>query len=233
MNALILMVASTTVGINFGYQPTGDGGLEYIIQVEPDFCQSFPDKGISSEVPREMLNSIHRFRIVVGNDQLPRENLPPAMRTIQTPANTYPIRPISPDVNSQNSFPPATSRPPLDNPLQPRPIAPAQDPDSFNPLGNRPSEDRTRQQNPLDRRDSTTEASERPKLPTFADDKNTQRFTGYATAAEPERQWWALTTTLVALFASLGGNLYQGLAHFNLRQRYQSLVERVQSPARV
>ncbi len=218
MNAMILMIATSAVGVNPGWQPTGDGGLEYIIQIEPDFCEKFPPGGITSTIPHEMLNSINRIRIVVGNESsapLPHENLPAAVRPIPIPSNA--------------------PRSPTENSLEPRggSLLPRNSKETVEPNGNQNGLPYTQPREQPDRNDGNTEASLAPRIPTYDNGGNTQRFTGKpAETTEPERPWWALTGCLVALFASLGGNLYQGLAHFNLRQRYQALIERVQSPSR-
>jgi len=76
MNALLLLTATAALGIDYGYQPLPTGGVEYIIQIEPQLlAQVAQGKPIMSDVPAGL--DVRRFRIMVGTGQLPRE-LPPA-----------------------------------------------------------------------------------------------------------------------------------------------------------
>ncbi len=69
-NALVIIVA--VYGVDVGWQPTGDGQLEYIIQVEPQLLEAMREgQAITSEILPEV-RGVRRFRIVVGNDELPR-----------------------------------------------------------------------------------------------------------------------------------------------------------------
>jgi hypothetical protein len=71
-SALLLVLSAWAVLIDYGWQPTGGGGLEYIIQVQPDLIDDFRAQGFSSEIPPQV-QDIRRIRIVVGDKQLPRE----------------------------------------------------------------------------------------------------------------------------------------------------------------
>ena len=71
MNTLLLVVASVAVGIDYGYQPLESGGLEYIIQFEPQQLDALNDgMDLVSEVPPDL--DIRSYRIQVGTDKLPR-----------------------------------------------------------------------------------------------------------------------------------------------------------------
>ena len=71
MNPLLLVVASVAVGIDYGYQPLESGGLEYIIQFEPQQLDALNEgMDLVSEVPPDL--DIRRYRIQVGTDKLPR-----------------------------------------------------------------------------------------------------------------------------------------------------------------
>ena len=39
MNCLLIMLASSAPGVDYGWQPMNDGRLEYIIQIEPELLQ--------------------------------------------------------------------------------------------------------------------------------------------------------------------------------------------------
>ncbi len=75
MNAILLLTATAVVGVDFGWQPTADGGgLEYIIQIEPEWLQALASGDVS-----ELTSTIHpdvqnvrRFRIRIGTEKPPR-----------------------------------------------------------------------------------------------------------------------------------------------------------------
>ncbi|MCO6457980.1 MAG: hypothetical protein J5I93_21970 [Pirellulaceae bacterium] len=74
MNAVALLLAVATVGVDYGWQRAEDGELEYIIQIEPELLETLRDEGV------EIVSRIHpqardikRLRIRVGNSQLPKE----------------------------------------------------------------------------------------------------------------------------------------------------------------
>ncbi len=73
-NAIVL--AAALYGVDVGWQRTDDGDLEYIIQIEPQLIEAMRDgEAITSEILPE-LRGVRRYRIVVGNDELPRTELP-------------------------------------------------------------------------------------------------------------------------------------------------------------
>lgn len=58
---------------------------------------------------------------------------------------------------------------------------------------------------------SLAETANDPNLAYLRDD-------GYA--ADPEKAWWPLTLAMLALFASMGGNLYMGWIAVDVYRRY-------------
>jgi len=77
MFANALVVAAALYGVDYGWQPIDEGGLEYIIQVEPQLLEAMRGgEAITSTIPPE-LRDVRRYRIVVGNAELPRSDLPP------------------------------------------------------------------------------------------------------------------------------------------------------------
>ncbi len=82
-NALVIVAA--IYGIDVGWQPTGDGQLEYIIQVEPQLLEAMREgQAITSEIPPEV-RGVRRYRIVVGNDELPRIGQAPDAAQVPLP----------------------------------------------------------------------------------------------------------------------------------------------------
>ena len=82
-NALVIIAA--VYGVDVGWQPTGDGQLEYIIQIEPQLLEAMREgQAITSEIPPEV-RGVRRYRIVVGNDELPRIGLAPDAAQVPLP----------------------------------------------------------------------------------------------------------------------------------------------------
>jgi hypothetical protein len=76
-----LLLATLAVGIDTGYEPTAEGGLEYIIQIPPHVLETLkPGEAITSEIPAD-LQGVQRYRIQVGTDRLPRILAPDAIQT--------------------------------------------------------------------------------------------------------------------------------------------------------
>ena len=72
MNALILLAAAA-VGVDFGSQMLEDGGLEVIIQIEPESLDALrSNDGITGYIP-DYLRDVRSYRIRIGNDVLPQE----------------------------------------------------------------------------------------------------------------------------------------------------------------
>ncbi len=73
MCGTVLCVAAVALGIDVGWQPLPDGGMEYVIQLEPqtvDLLRSGVD--IPSDIPAYLKN-LRRLRITVGNATLARK----------------------------------------------------------------------------------------------------------------------------------------------------------------
>ncbi len=99
MNGLALLLAASALGVDYGWRPHEDGGLEYIIQIEPEVFASLENGGdILSEI-HPQARDVRRFRIRIGRGPLPREGgelalaaddgpLPPAPLDTTTPATS-------------------------------------------------------------------------------------------------------------------------------------------------
>ena len=75
MCGTVLCVAAVALGIDVGWQPLPDGGMEYVIQLEPqtvELLRSRPDVQIPSDIPA-YLKDLRRLRITVGNAALARK----------------------------------------------------------------------------------------------------------------------------------------------------------------
>ena len=72
MNAVVAVIAVSVLGVDVGWQPLPDGGLEYIIQIEPQLLDTLRDgKDLGAALPAGL--DVRRYRITVGNAQLPHE----------------------------------------------------------------------------------------------------------------------------------------------------------------
>jgi hypothetical protein len=73
MNGIAVLVGLAVVGVDYGWQPTADGQLEYIIQIEPELLESLKngDEIVSEILPQA--RGVRKFRIRVGKEAVPRE----------------------------------------------------------------------------------------------------------------------------------------------------------------
>lgn len=77
MNGLALLVATAALGVDFGWQPTTDGQLEYIIQMEPVTLVALRGgQELVSQID-PYVQGVRRFRIRVGGEMVPRRGQPP------------------------------------------------------------------------------------------------------------------------------------------------------------
>ncbi len=82
--SILLMVSA--VGVDTGWQPHEAGGLEYIIQIEPELLAALREgESLTSEIPAHV-EGVRRYRIVVGNKPLPKISPPPASQNAPPPA---------------------------------------------------------------------------------------------------------------------------------------------------
>ena len=73
MNALVMCIALVTAGIDVGWERRPEGGVEYIIQLDPAMLESLRagETIESSKLPQ--VRDVRSWRILVGNRTLPRE----------------------------------------------------------------------------------------------------------------------------------------------------------------
>ena len=73
MEACVVLMTLGVLGVDFGWQPTKDGELEYIIQIEPQLIEALRrgEDVVSAILPE--VKGIRRFRIRIGNGPLPRQ----------------------------------------------------------------------------------------------------------------------------------------------------------------
>lgn len=70
--AACLLITSAVLGVDFGYQPTDKGELEYIIQIEPELLDRLKaGEAIQMGLPPNM-QKVQVFRVQVGTAELPK-----------------------------------------------------------------------------------------------------------------------------------------------------------------
>jgi hypothetical protein len=74
MSPTLTCFALAMVGVDLGYQPAPDGGMEYTIQISPASLRTFrPGDPFELDVPREVQNlRTTHFRVTTGDERLPR-----------------------------------------------------------------------------------------------------------------------------------------------------------------
>lgn len=77
MNAIIVCLSAAVLGVDYGWQPVAGGGIEYIIQIEPELLDSLKaGHDLFSDLP-PATRDIRSYRITVGRDRLPHHGEPP------------------------------------------------------------------------------------------------------------------------------------------------------------
>lgn len=70
--AACLLITSAVLGVDFGYQPTDQGQLEYIIQIEPEAIEKLKSgEAIQVGLPPNV-QRVQVFRVQVGDAELPK-----------------------------------------------------------------------------------------------------------------------------------------------------------------
>ena len=77
MNGVAVLVAAAVLGVDYGWQPTTDGQLEYIVQIEPVTLVALRGgQELISQID-PYVQGVRRFRVRVGTDMVPRRGTPP------------------------------------------------------------------------------------------------------------------------------------------------------------
>ncbi|EMI18707.1 mu-protocadherin [Rhodopirellula maiorica SM1] len=74
MGGVPVLLLFAAIGVTYGWQPDGGGGVEYIIQVPADQIDRLQESGeVSSVIDPQVQGHVSRVVIRVGNQRLPRE----------------------------------------------------------------------------------------------------------------------------------------------------------------
>ena len=184
MCPIACIVATALVGIQFGWQPRPDGGIQYMIGLTPEALDALRSgEPIDSDIRPELLREVRSIRIMVDNKPLPQK---------------LPRRPAAASIAAPDAAPVAVPGALPSNPAS-------------KPLAGQPAAFVTS---------------------TSAGDSTAANAAGKAVAtpvvensATAEKPWLPLCLTVVALFASMGGNIFLGWITWDVRSRYRSLLE--------
>ena len=97
MCTLMLCVATAALGIDVGWQRLPEGGMEYIIQLDPQTLEVLrKGEPIQSDIPRTA-GEVRSYRIIVGAKKQPREtpSTPPSIPKTAGPESPYLKQPRS------------------------------------------------------------------------------------------------------------------------------------------
>jgi hypothetical protein len=242
----VLGMAWGLMGATVGWQPLPGGGMEYLIQIEPNRLELFKEEGITSDVPSNV-QDIRSVRVVVGNADLPKKDPP---KQASSPRNQPSADRGSPKSNAG----PSTSAD-LGKPSRYGPAAgitkwfgldsSAQDSNAKNA---KPSVEKTPDdgvKKPGGKKDAEGEPRvvDKPALdgnrggekagdkdhdaPSKGGTEHVETASGSShPGTEPSKPWAPLTFVTVLLFGSMAGNLYLSWIAWEARKRYRALLRR-------
>jgi hypothetical protein len=264
-----LSFAVTAQAVHMGWQMLPDGGIEYLVQVEPELLDSFiRDGGCASSALPPTLRDIRSIRILVGNEKLPNqdnlagppqsppaaasENQKPAANSnnsaasaaakesgTEAPASSFSQKDAQTGMPTDWNQPPAnhgvgdtasaTSPASADETLPPIPFlhssmgrhAAGNNPSTLNQTAKVDDPHLGSDEGPRD-----GGAAENFQVANKPPVSNSSSQNGGATEAATPKPWWALMVALLALFGSLGANVYLVWIHQAVRAKYRSLLQR-------
>jgi hypothetical protein len=77
MCGILLCLSVAVTGVDYGWQPVAGGGIEYIIQIEPQLLDSMKaGHDVFSDLPASV-RAVRSYRITVGSGRLPHHGEPP------------------------------------------------------------------------------------------------------------------------------------------------------------
>jgi len=209
MHAVMSLVAASVVSISAGWTRLPDGNYEYIIQIEPEAIASLVDgEEFISEVPPDA-REVRSYRVRVGRQQLPRESGPLTAAIGPPPTDT-----------TLNLGPPPDATPASPN------LAPPAAPEiTHSPPAAEPRHVGIRSEGPKTPDGSAPPASHETDKVTATGGAGPSAPTTGGDGEEPVKKLWApLFGALLALFASVGGNVFLGWTAVNMRGRYKALL---------
>ncbi len=195
-----LLIAAASLGIDAGWQPLPEGGLEYIVQIEPQMLETMSSALIEdnvSDIPPDLLSSVRKIRITFGTQALPREGLAqPAPTAVPHPAAAPPT---ASQADAAPELDPA-NEPPAQPTFRPEPNALAGMTTAEHAVFNRPISDGTGSDG--------------------ADP-------GQPTGPSESKPWLPLLAALAVATGSFFGMLYFAWIAYDYRSRYREAMHRL------
>lgn len=258
MHAALVVMVGMSLGVDVGWQSLDDGGVEYIIQLEPQALELLRNgEELRSDIPPFLRDQMRSYRIKVGTGELPRD------MQIQQPSPAAPQN----GATNERALPASKASQDDDQPQQPSDAAaaspgqPGEDafPQTVRTARPPRNEPRYPADTPLERRDMPAPsdvdpvAEQPPRM--IEPDPSTTALVNHESAyregadhsgsagpsadksAEPATsndapagRWWPLTGAMLLLFVSMGGNAYLGMQWWSARLRCQELLRQIRSP---
>jgi len=128
MNALLVSIAVATLGIDYGWQRLPEGGMQYIIQLNPQTLEALrAGQSIESDIPAGA-GEVRSYRIIVGQGALPHDTPPPRLampdKTIPGTASAQgPALLAPPALGPSPGFKPASGQPAVFEEPEGKPVA--------------------------------------------------------------------------------------------------------------
>ncbi|HUT88421.1 MAG TPA: hypothetical protein VMY37_02900 [Thermoguttaceae bacterium] len=215
-------LVTAALGVDVGWQPLPDGGMEYIIQIEPQMLEMLKNgEQFESDIPPN-LRGVRSYRITVGTEKLPRvgelpEPEAPPSHEVRLPSPTEFVPPLPSPVMSAQPAMSGGSPSYVGASEIPATLMPAVDTKPLPDLGERAAafvNQPTTGPDPLDKQEKQKE-------------EGTAQKEGGSEEAEPRKPWLPLSMALAGMFGSLGGMFYVGWVAWDYRRQYQALLARV------
>jgi len=226
----MLCLAALALGVDAGWQPLADGGLEYIIQIPPHALERLKQgEAVASDIP-VTLRGVRSCRIVVGSRELPRESLPElAVGSLEMPDDSPQPHAAGPLLDpfrlpGHRGADRATT---AGADSLTGPLLPMQSPSDRPPAGQTPrplSPDPATRPLEGQRAAFLEQQPGEPPKPQVTLAGNEPKATAADVEKVPPLAW---TLTVGALIAAVGGMLYLGWVAWDYRARYRALLERM------
>ncbi|MGW8255980.1 MAG: hypothetical protein ACWGMZ_00690 [Thermoguttaceae bacterium] len=191
----VFWISVAILGVNAGWQPLPDGGMEYIIQLDADTLEALKSgEIIQSDVP-PAAGKVSTYKIILGSKQLPRINASGPLDEVTVSKSVGPAE--------EKSSASASSVNSAGNPMFPKTFSPAPD------------------RKPLIADSAAFIESSNTSSKLVAGEHEDRREIQSEEVAKP---WLVLTLIFLGLVASLSGNVYLAWLFADLRGRYKRML---------
>jgi hypothetical protein len=220
---LVICAATAFMGVDVGWEPADDGGVEYTIQIPPEWIEMLrAGQTLESDIPSDLAGVRGQFRTIrleTGNRRLPRK----------LPAKTA-VEPVGPSLIGSGKPAGTLNVPP--NGVRPAPGAgvPWEPPfpKILKPDDSSKSEDaglgKTAHKTPDKKSGEKSLAAAEHSGETQKPDAKKGAAEDEPSEPQPAKPWLSFWLTLLGLFASLGGNVYLLWVALDFRGRYRAVL---------